>query len=210
MAASKPRYIFRILHRDNLPWLLRHGLTSRNHPQQNPHYVNIGNRDLIGKRAQRAVPIAPHGVLDDYVPFYFCTHSVMLYNIHTGRVEGVQCGQGEVIYVVSSIERLEEVGVRYLFTDRHAYVSNAAYFDDPNDLEKLDWPLIESRDFKRDPNDPGKLERRQAECLVHERLPLVGILGIACQNDTTLESCRAFIAAAEAQLKILKKADWYF
>ncbi|MCX7063014.1 MAG: DUF4433 domain-containing protein [Proteobacteria bacterium] len=210
MATAKSRYIFRILHRDNVPWVLANGVTSRSHPDQNPHYVNIGNLDLIGKRAHRLVPIPPGGVLDDYLPFYFCTHSVMLFNIHTGRVEGVNCGQGDIVYLVSSIERLDEVGARYVFTDRHAYVSNAHYFSDRADLTKLDWQLIESRDFRRDPNDPGKLERRQAECLVHRGLPVDGLLGIACQNDRTLEFCVGLVAAEGLHLKVLKRTDWYF
>jgi hypothetical protein len=30
----------------------------------------------------------------------------------------------------------------------------------------VDWPLLQKRDFKRDPDDPAKLERYQAEALV--------------------------------------------
>ena len=92
-----------------------------------PHFVSIGNADLIQKRKTRLVPIPPHGVLDDYVPFYFCTHSLMLYNIHTGysvaRVE-----QREVVYLVSSVQKLEADRIPFLFTDRHAYPVTAKYF----------------------------------------------------------------------------------
>jgi len=48
-------YIYRIVHRDNLPWLLRHGVTCRTHPDADPNDVNIGNRDLIAMREQRLV-----------------------------------------------------------------------------------------------------------------------------------------------------------
>lgn len=63
--------IWRIVHRDNLPWILDNGLHCGNSTIQSPTWVNIGNDELIGKRASHTVPIAPCGVLNDYVPFYF-------------------------------------------------------------------------------------------------------------------------------------------
>ena len=67
--------IFRITHRDNVPWILEHGLVCANGQPQDPSFVPIGNRDLIGKRTHRQVPLAPGGTLADYVPFYFTPFS---------------------------------------------------------------------------------------------------------------------------------------
>ena len=75
--------IWRIVHRDNMPWLLANGLHCRNAAEQDPNYLNIGNAELIDKRAHRVVPIAPGGTLSDYVPFYFTPFSVMMKNIHS-------------------------------------------------------------------------------------------------------------------------------
>ena len=76
--------IFRIVHVENLPWILEHGLHCRNSPDQDPNYVNIGSVDLIEKRSRRLVPIPPGGTLSDYVPFYFTPFSIMMLNIKTG------------------------------------------------------------------------------------------------------------------------------
>jgi hypothetical protein len=71
--------IFRIVHVDNVPWILDHdGLHCRNAADQDPDYVNIGNPELIGKRARCAVPVPPGGTLSDYVPFYFTPFSIMM------------------------------------------------------------------------------------------------------------------------------------
>ena len=76
--------IFRIVHRDNVPWILDHGLHCRNSPAVDPNFVQIGNPDLISKRHTRPVK-GPHGgTLSDYVPFYFTPLSPMFYNIKTG------------------------------------------------------------------------------------------------------------------------------
>lgn len=204
------RLIYRITHRDNVPWILKHGVPCRNDGEQDPAFVNIGNPSLISKRNHRVVPIPPGGTLADYVPFYFCTHSVMLLNIHTGRVEGVTARQEEIVYVVSSIERLVGIGASFLFTDRHAYVEGARFHSDPRKLAELDWSLIESRDFQRDPNDPGKLERRAAECLVHRRVPLEALLGFACQTEATEKRVQAALHTVKSAVPVKVRAGWYF
>ncbi len=76
--------IWRIVHRDNLSWILENGLYCGNGGLQAPGWVNIGNPELIDKRANHPVPLQPGGFLNDYVPFYFTPFSPMLRNIHTG------------------------------------------------------------------------------------------------------------------------------
>lgn len=76
--------LFRITHIANLPWLLANGLLCASSTAHDPNFVTIGNPDLIERRRQRRVPIAPNGTLADYVPFYFTPKSPMLLNIKTG------------------------------------------------------------------------------------------------------------------------------
>src|SRR5262249_40870245 len=80
----KKALIFRITHRDNIPWILDNGLHCKSSKMTDPHYVEIGNPELISRRSHRAVPTPPDGMLSDYVPFYFTPFSPMLLNIKTG------------------------------------------------------------------------------------------------------------------------------
>lgn len=82
---SDKALIWRIVHRDNLPWILDHGLHCGNGAALAPNWVSIGNPELIDKRATHPVPLPPGGFLNDYVPFYFTPFSVMMKNIHSGR-----------------------------------------------------------------------------------------------------------------------------
>ena len=72
--------IFRITHRDNLPWICERGLCAQNSKSLDPNFRNIGHPDLIQKRAHRIVKIDPGGTLGDYVPFYFTPF--LLTNMH--------------------------------------------------------------------------------------------------------------------------------
>ena len=130
--------IFRIIHRDNLPWILDHGLHARKWRVCDPNYRNIGNLDLIGSEIARTCQVGPRGTLSDYVPFYFTPFSIMMYNIHTGY-NVRQVPNEEIVIVVSSLARIAELQIPFVFTDQHAYPAMANYFTDLEDLGKIDW-----------------------------------------------------------------------
>lgn len=77
--------IFRIVHRDNLPWILDHGLHCGHAELFDPSYVAIGNAELIANRRHRAVGCPPNGTLGDYIPFYFTPFPPMMLDIKTGH-----------------------------------------------------------------------------------------------------------------------------
>jgi hypothetical protein len=165
-------YIFRITHIENVPWLLANGIHCRNSPNRDPNFRNIGNPDLISKRARRVVPVGPGGTLSDYVPFYFTPSSPMLYNIKTGYNGMRQTPMAQIVILVSSLHKVAADGLPFVFTDRHAYLQAAEFKSDLNDLSVIDWQILANRDFRRDTNDPGKIERYQAEALVHACVPV--------------------------------------
>lgn len=176
--------LFRITHRDNLPWILDHGLLSRNSEPQDPDFVTIGSEDLIGKRAAWPLPVGPGNRLGDYVPFYFTPWSPMLLNILTGR--GVrQRAPEEIVFIVTSLHLVEQNDVPYLIADRHAYLRTASFSQARGDLETLvPWKALQHRDFKKDPLNPEAFDRYQAEALAYRHVPVAALLGLACYTDT--------------------------
>lgn len=202
--------IFRIVHRDNLPWILRHGLYCRNSPSLNPTYRTIGNVELIDKRQHRLVDIPPGGTLSDYVPFYFTPFSPMMLNIKTGYGGITKVPNEEVVILVSSLYKISEMGISFVFTDRHAYLRGAEFFSRLEDLDKVDWGLLQSKDFRRDPDDPGKIERYQAEALVHYHLPVGAMLGIVCYTDAAKTQLERSVAENGQDLQVHKITGWYF
>jgi ssDNA thymidine ADP-ribosyltransferase, DarT len=202
--------IFRIVHRDNIPWILDNGLHSKNSDVRDPNYVDIGNLDLISKRDKHPVPQPPGGTLSDYVPFYFTPFSPMMYNIKTGWGGIRKRGNEEIVIMVSSLHRLTEKGVRFLFTDRHAYLVAAQFYSDLARLDQIDWDMLQRRDFKYDPDDPSKKERYQAEVLVHKHLPVEALSGFVCYNDDALGIVTKALTARQQTAKVIKKSDWYF
>jgi hypothetical protein len=202
--------IWRIIHRDNLPWVLAHGLHCGNSALRAPKWVSIGNSELIDKRARHAVPVPPGGLLNDYIPFYFTPFSVMMRNIRSGRGGVQQRSNDEIVILVSSLRHIAKLGLTFLFTDMHAYVRWATYYDNLAHLDKVDWPLLQARDFRRDENDPVKFERYQAEAFIHKHCPVSGLIGIVCHSETGKMSAQSQIEANGLNLPIYVRPDWYF
>jgi len=95
-----------------------------------------------------------------------------------------------------------------LFTDRHANLAAAQFSSDLDFLDRIDWAIIRSRDFKRNPEDPGKFERYQAEALIYKHLPIGGVLGIVCANEAVAAKIRGAAADYGHTLQIVVRSGW--
>lgn len=202
--------LFRITHRNNLAWILDHGLISRNREPQDPDFVTIGSEDLIDKRAAWALPVGPGDLLGDYVPFYFTPWSPMLLNLLTGR--GVrQRDPEEIVFIVTSLHLLERNDVPYLISDRHAYLRTANFFQAREDLKTVvPWTALQNRDFKKDPLNPEAFDRYQAEALAYDHVPVTALLGLACYTDAVKAQLDQSLEERGIDLPNPLRPGWYF
>ena len=205
--------IFRIVHADNLDRILEGGLHCRNSPEADPAYRNIGSPEIISNRIERSVPIAPGGVFADYVPFYFTPFSIMLYNLKTGY-NVPQIPNDEILIFVASLRTLVKRGHMAVFTDQHGCAAGVEFSSDLERLSDLvDWPLLRSKNFSRDPEDPGKVLRYQAEAMIHQHVPLQDLTGLVCYSEGRLKSVKAAMNRAGVDLSQLQAKclpHWYF
>jgi len=201
--------IFRITHIENVPWILENGLAARLGSPTDPDFVAIGNPDLIDRRTHRDVPIPPGGVLSDYVPFYFTPFSMMAFNIKTGHTVK-QRRHTDIVILVAGLREVMKVRDDVIFTDSHAYLQTARFFDDVGALDAIDWKTLRTRDFRRDGDDPDRTARYQAEALVFKHLPVNMLKGIACYDVHTRDRVSVMARDAKVDLKVLAKPGMYF
>jgi hypothetical protein len=83
------------------------------------------------------------------VPFYFTPYSPMLYNIKTGWNGITKRSMSEIAILVSSLTTFAEAGIAFVFTDRHALLRTAVFFNSLADLRKLDWQHWQARNCSR-------------------------------------------------------------
>jgi hypothetical protein len=111
---------------------------------------------------------------------------------------------------VSSIPKLVEAGQQFVFTDRHAYVMTTRFFNNPAQLGEIDWPLLQNRNFTRSADDPEKVERYQAEALVHKHLPVTSLLGLVCFGDQQKTKLEQLMLNRNLALEVHNIPGWYF
>lgn len=202
--------LFRITHVHNLPFILKHGLHCSDSDVQDPNFTQIGFPSLIEYRKDREVPVPPGGSLSQYIPFYFWYRSPMLFVIHKGNdPEVLLTPQEEIVYLVSSFESLQKVGSRFIFTDRHAKLDYANFYQNPADIANLNWELIRTEHWGRQ-YGPERKEQKQAECLVYQAVPLDAIVGIAVLNEEVKNKVEQYIFDAGCKIPVKVRSNFYF
>ena len=73
------RYAFGILHKDNMPHVMKYGLVHNDSPFASDSFVPIGDMSVMDARSTKQLPDG--SFLSEYIPFYFGPRSPMLYNI---------------------------------------------------------------------------------------------------------------------------------
>jgi hypothetical protein len=204
--------IYHITHTSNLDSILAaNGLYSCSYVHaNNVGYTNIAHSNIQDRRARFPVPLPPFGFVHDYVPFYFAPRSPMLYAIAKGIVKGYTGGQSEVIYLVTSAERIHTANIPYVFTDGHAVVAFSEYYNSPHDLQHIDWDVMRSQYWRDTPQDNDRTRRRQAEFLAHNYVPLNLFGGIAVRNISQQTSVAQKLSRAGLSVPVNLQTDWYY
>lgn len=73
------RYAFGILHKDNMPHVMKYGLVHNDSPFARDSFVPIGDMSVMDVRSTKQLPDG--SFLSEYIHFYFGPGSPMLYNI---------------------------------------------------------------------------------------------------------------------------------
>lgn len=212
MTTPRRGLLFHFTHISHLESIATSGLAPDNLVQTDGRLATeVGNQRIKEARRRQVVPLGPGGVVADYVPFYFAARSPTLGSIHVGNVPSYRGPQGDLVYLVSSIERVVELGLPYVYTDRNAYYSYAEYGTDLDRIEDLvDWKLMEQRDWNNTDDEPDRMERRMAEFLVHGTMPWEGFLGVGTIDNAVSQQVEQALSSVGATTEIRVRRKWYF
>jgi hypothetical protein len=114
------------------------------------------------------------------------------------------------VILVSNLYHLQELGIRFVFTNAHAHPDWTDFYDDLSNLKQIDWKILQDRDFKRDPDDPRKMERYQAEALIFQHLPITGLIGIVCYTEQLKQEIEQATLERGLSLQVVSRTQWYF
>ena len=119
-----PIPIFRIMHIRNLESVVASGyiFCESQRQQLNGPWQSIAHENIQFRRRAKVVPCGPKGVVCDYVPWYYAPRSPMLYANHKGNVLSNPEGQKAIIYFKTTVQKVLQAGLSFVFTDGHDHV----------------------------------------------------------------------------------------
>lgn len=186
------------------------------------NYQNIAHAGAQGARSQRAVVDPPGGVLHDYVPFYFAPRSPMLSAILNGRVDGCQLTQQDIIYFETTVDKVVTANLEFAFYDRNATRSYSNSYTDLSLLSSvIAWDLLTEPpqsdgycmyflDRVENPKYVDRMEKRQAEFIIKDQIPLNCFTRIGVIDDCMKNEVSRILLAHALKLKVDIMTDWYF
>lgn len=175
--------------------------------------VAIGMSAIKRRRVEEIpVPCHPGTTVGQYVPFYFCPRSVMLYLIYRANHPDLtyRGGQQPIVHLEADLHEVvtwaEGQGRRWAFT-----LSNAGsyYVEILNRLDQLDqvsWAAVAATDFRSADIKEGK----QAEFLVHESFPWTLVSGVAVNSAEMKARAEEGLSGAAHRPPVAIRGDWYY
>ncbi len=197
--------IFHITHVENLRSILAHGClwSDSQRIARSLATTNIGYSHIKQRRLNRLVTAGAGGKLGDYVPFNFCPRSVMLYVVWRGHQDYVG-GQDEIVHLVSSVNGAIALGKPWAFTDLHADLGYARYFDSLAKLHEVDWNVMPLRQW----GGNELRAKRQAEFLVHDSVPWSAVERIGVKDATVAAKVQALLPRGVPPVAV--EPSWYY
>ena len=206
--------IYHIVHVDRLPSIIADGclwsdavLAGGAHPG-----TTIGMGAIKARRLALPVDCHPGDCVGEYVPFYFCSRSIMLYVIHCANHPDLDYrgGQAPIVHLEADVHEVvawaEGNGSRWAFTLSNAGARYAQFRSRFYQLDEVNWPAVAARDFRSAEIKEGK----QAEFLVHRSFPWRLVRRIGVQDRAMAQQVANALRAAAHRPVVEIRPEWYF
>ncbi len=173
--------------------------------------VGIGMSKLKATRLTLPINCHPGTFVGDYVPFYFCPRSVMLFIIHKGNHPGLsyQEGQKPIVHLECDVKQVvawaEARPKPWAFTCSNAASVWTPHHTGLDNLGEINWEAVNARFWR------GEAEEwKQAELLVHRGVPWYLVRRIGVLDHATRARVLDALGDAAHRPVVAIKRDWYY
>jgi len=211
-APANPK-IYHIVHIDNLRSIIADGcLWSDEIMTQKQGGQVIGMNTIKARRLTLPVSCRQGTRVGQYVPFYFCSRSIMLYVIHCANHPELayRGGQGPIVHLeadlLKAVKWADDNAKAWAFSLSNAGANYAQFRDQLDQLDEIDWAAVAAADFR----PPDVKEGKQAEFLVHGSFPWGLVERIGVMSSAIGQLAAQATTGAQHRPTIEIKRDWYY
>ena len=206
--------IYHITHLQNLGRIRDAGLWSdAERIRQRLDCTVVGMKEIKRRRLEELyVDCHRTTRVGEYVPFYFCPRSIMLYLLHMGNHPDVSYrgGQGPIVHLEADLRKVvgwaNENRVRWAFSDSNAGARYAAFSNELDKLAGLDWNAIDATDWRAS----MVRERKQAEFLVERFFPWSLVDRVGVIDQARAQAVADEIVLVQHKPEIVVQRNWYY
>jgi hypothetical protein len=197
--------IYHITDVENLPGILAEGGLQSDAliAEKNPAVIGYSH---IKERRLKEIRVACCGgrFVGEFVPFYFCPRSPMLFTINKGNTGRPAGCQRTIVHLVSSVQASVGLGRAWAVSDGNAGAFHTWFGSTLDALKTLDWAAIRATDWR------GKTHQKSAEFLVAEFFPWAGIHAIGCHNNGVAKQVRELLDSQHHRPTVTVEPTWYY
>ncbi len=206
--------IYHILHVDRLASVVADGhlLCDARIAQRDAAGTIIGMRTIKERRLVLPVDCHPGDHVGDFVPFYFCPRSIMLYVIHKANHPELtyRGGQWPIVHLEADLHSVvawaAADGRRWAFSLSNAGSYYAQFCSRVDQLDQIDWDAVAATDFREAQVKEGK----QAEFLVHHSFPWELLQRIGVHSREIVQQAANAMQGAAHRPAVELRPDWYY
>jgi hypothetical protein len=206
--------IYHITHIDNLAKILVDDmlLSDAEMIRRGGPATAIGLSEIKDARLRLRVTCHPEGFVGDYVPFYFCPRSVMLYMFYMNNDPRLtyRGGQDPIVHLEADLREVvawvDAERRRWAFSLSNAGARYAEFRSDLADLDEIDWRAVGANDWR----DRDVREAKQAEFLVHHTFPWHLVRRIGVRAHAFKEQVEAMLGDGVTIPTTEVLPDWYY
>ncbi|MCL4796168.1 MAG: DUF4433 domain-containing protein [Bryobacteraceae bacterium] len=206
--------IYHITHVENLPQMVDAVLWSDAEClRRNVNCTIVGMSEIKRRRLEELeVACHPGTKVGQYVPFYFCFRSIMLYLLFRGNHVDLayRGGQRPILHLEADLGGVvawaDSVRRRWAFSNGNAGTKYTQFCSDIDQLAQLDWTAIGATNWR----DPIVRERKQAEFLVEESFPWELVNRIGVIDAQMAETVTQVVSVARHRPDVVVERNWYY
>ena len=197
--------IYHITDVENLPGILSEGGLGSDAVmvEKNPTVIGYGH---IKERRLKQIRVTCCGgrFVGEFVPFYFCPRSPMLYTTNQGATGRPAGCQRTIVHLVSRVSVGIGLGRAWAVSDGNAGALHTWFGATLEAIKTLDWAAIRATDWR------GMTHQKSAEFLVAEFFPWTGIHALGCHNSGVARQVQDLVNTQNHRPAVTVESAWYY
>lgn len=207
--------LYHITHLNNLPAMIEGGMiwSDAKRIEMGLNCNEIGMNTIKARRLNEIEVDCHAGTkVGQFTPFYFCPRSVMLYIIYANNHPDLtyRGGQNPIVHLEFDLQNVvnwaNQNNRNWAFSDRNAGAYVASFYNNLQNLDKINWNAVRSSDFTNSQIKEGK----QAEFLIQDYMPFSLIEKIGVINSDMHQQVLQIINGSAITPQIAVERNWYF